>query len=136
LPVVASDWGGLKDIIRNGKDGFLIKTSFSKDGKVRLNMDKAVALIEQLLAGKINHNNFADQAFKQFERKFSTEAFLKNISKLLDRKIKPDSGLAYISPKPKYKTIYDRVLKNGTAKEIYLDNPGLFKDLYKNYLSK
>ena len=136
LPVVASDWGGLKDVIRNGKDGFLIKTSFSKDDKIRLNMDKAVALIKQLLAGKIDHDNLADQAFEQFERKFSTEAFLKNISKLLDRKIKPDSGVAYIAPKSKYKTIYDRALKNGTAKKIYLDNPVLFKDLYKHYLSK
>ena len=72
----------------------------------------------------------------RYNKLFSEKAFLKNIDLLI---INTDKNLnkvdtMFIYPKNKYELIYKSALKYGTVETIYLDNPNLFRDLYKNYL--
>lgn len=136
VPVVASNWGGLKDIIRSRRDGFLMRTFFSKNGQVELDISAGVDYIDKLLSRKISRENLSRSVLERYQSRFSGKAFLKNIKALLVglKKKKSLEKQAFIYPKTKYLLAYKSALKRGGVKTIYLDNPWLFRELYKNYL--
>lgn len=135
VPVIASNWGGFKDIITSGEDGFLVKTFFTENNKVQNDIEEMEFFINTLLINEKKHNEFSCKAKEKYQKLFSPISFITNFELLLDEiNLKNINVDKIFYPKEKYLTLYKRTLENRAAKNIYLDNEWLFKDLYKYYL--
>jgi glycosyltransferase involved in cell wall biosynthesis len=136
IPVIASDWGGIKDIIRNGQDGFLIKTYFKENNLIGLDTGQMVGSIDKLLSDKVSYKRLSCNALMRYQENFSKRVFLANMNTLLkDLGKQTEKDALILRPKMKYKAAYESSLKNKSVENIYLDHPWLFKELYTHYLS-
>ncbi|MDD5639380.1 MAG: glycosyltransferase family 4 protein [Candidatus Pacebacteria bacterium] len=135
LPVIASNWGGIKDIVRNNKEGFLIETYF-KDNKVSLDIDGVVNFLNEILTDIDIRKKLSENSLLRFKEFYSEKAFLKNIDSLIfsinndEREVRD----VFIGAKKEYELLYISALKKNNVGAIYLNNPWLFRSLYKNYL--
>ena len=111
LPVVASDWDGYRDSVRNGVDGFLIPTSWISSAEsispglgwlhqiglipytafagslsqlVRVDMDAALSAIKLLLQDKLLRQKMGAAASARARERFDREVISKKYQDLFD----------------------------------------------------
>ncbi|MGG1516568.1 glycosyltransferase [Paenibacillus oryzisoli] len=63
IPVICSNWDGFQEVVRHGKDGYLIDCDWSQDqSEPRLNLDQVIAYSLRLLLNQSLHKNFSRNA--------------------------------------------------------------------------
>lgn len=116
LPVIGTDWGGLKDTIIDGVSGFRIETVQSEFG-ARINIEAAKDRIAFLIDNRDKLKEMGKNARKNIEMNFSEEIFAKKLQDLI-------------------KTTYDKFIKTaGFNKKIEI-NPimiNMTKKLHEKY---
>jgi len=75
LPVIASDIGGISEIVEDGKNGFLFKPG---------DVDSLVAIIQNIINGKYDIHKFSENALKS-SRKFTMEDQMKSIKEIYSK---------------------------------------------------
>lgn len=78
LPVIGTDWGGLKDTIIDGETGFHIETVLSNYG-ARINMKLAKNRIEALINDRELLRGMSDKSRENVEKRYSYKLFSQNI---------------------------------------------------------
>jgi len=75
LPVIASNVGGIPEIIQNGEDGMIVEAE---------NSQKLAYAINTLLRDKEMQMKFAENGYKKVKKKFDAKIMAKNTEKLYD----------------------------------------------------
>lgn len=75
LPVVATDVGGVSEVVEEGKTGFIVEPG---------NKRKLISKIERLLKYPQLRKNFGGEGFKRIKRNFSIDKTVDRIESLLD----------------------------------------------------
>lgn len=84
LPVIGTEWGGLKDTIIDGVSGYLIDTVHSKFG-ARINVDMVKERIGSLIENRDNVIRMGRNARKNVEDNFSKAVFSKRIYSIINK---------------------------------------------------
>lgn len=82
LPVIGTDWGGLKDTVKDEYSGYKIQTALSRYGP-RINLEQAKNKIEKLINDKSCLENMSKNARKNAEVNYSLKLFTKNIQNII-----------------------------------------------------
>ena len=82
LPVIGTDWGGLKDTIIDGVTGFHIQTLQSKYG-ARINMEQVKNRIEILINDYNKLKNMGIKAAENVKEGYSCMIFAKNVQNII-----------------------------------------------------
>ena len=82
LPVIGTDWGGLKDTIIDGETGFHIPTVLSEHG-TRINLKTALSRISQLVNDKGLLEKMKIKARNNAEKKYAQDLFTQNVQKII-----------------------------------------------------
>lgn len=140
VPVVCSNWGGFKDIIKHNRTGYLIDTYLDNSIKPCLDHKRALIFIRKLLFSEHLRNEFSERGKRDAVKYFSEERFLKNIKNIL-RQIesylyKDKIRRELIQPRREFKLAYDKGIKNRNLENFYLNNPKLFRILYSYYCGR
>jgi glycosyltransferase involved in cell wall biosynthesis len=83
VPIITSDSWGPRDIIEDGVDGLL----FSRDNEEEM-PELMADMVEKLMKNKDYADKLADNAYKKFHQKYSTEVVSKQIESLLEHIVK------------------------------------------------
>lgn len=84
LPVIGTDWGGLKDTIDDGISGFKIDTVNSEFG-TRINVESAKEAIEYFINNPDKVKEMGKNARKNTENKFSGRLFSEKVQYLIQK---------------------------------------------------
>lgn len=84
LPVIGTEWGGLKDTIKDGITGYLIDTIHSKFG-ARINIDMVKERVALLIDNHDNVIRMGTNARKNVEDNFSKSLFSKRIFSIINK---------------------------------------------------
>ncbi|MEJ2307582.1 MAG: glycosyltransferase [candidate division WOR-3 bacterium] len=76
LPVVATEVGGVKEIISDGKNGFLVEPG---------NSNALAEKIKELLEDKKMRKDFGEAGFKRVKENFSIDKTVERIENLWDK---------------------------------------------------
>jgi glycosyltransferase involved in cell wall biosynthesis len=132
LPVVASDWGGLKDTVEEGISGFKIPTVLTNWG-VYLDRFRALKRCQVLADSAELRNAMGLQARRRVMERYSLETFRRDLVRELEAMVCGDrscgaasSQHAVLSPfGARYNLAFTRVLRgpNGCPASIEVDAP-------------
>lgn len=78
LPVVCSNWGGFKDVVRHGKTGFLVDAVLSKNG-IRVDWKGASQHVIQCLGDKSHHTKLSQAAHAFAAEHFTTNQYAQRL---------------------------------------------------------
>lgn len=84
LPVIGTEWGGLKDTVKDGITGYLVDTVHSKFG-ARINVDMVKERIASLIDNHDNIISMGRNARKNVEDNFSESLFSKRICSIINK---------------------------------------------------
>jgi len=132
VPVVASRWGGLKDIVRHGKTGYLFDVDLGSS-RAATNNEAAAKYIDHLLSLPALRAHMSANSRIRAKRYFSKTAFVRTVSQLISKLGLKEEPLI-LEPKPWIKPIYEKTRVEKSADTIYDNNPNLFTRLYGHYL--
>jgi glycosyltransferase involved in cell wall biosynthesis len=97
LPVVCTDWGGFKDVVRHGATGYLVETVLTKQG-IRVNWAAGAGHIIVLLRDPALRARFSAAAANRAQQLFSSGALANALSGVLADALSPAPAL----PVPPY----------------------------------
>jgi glycosyltransferase involved in cell wall biosynthesis len=84
LPVIASDWAGHRELIKNGENGYLVDIKRDRDKKAKLNKKQLVSLVVKILKNKKLQQMLKENAIwtaKKFDYKIIVPAFIALLKK-------------------------------------------------------
>lgn len=81
IPIICSDWGGMKDTVLHGKTGFRADTILTDYG-VRVNFEQAAHYIEELISNPDLQQSMRRNAIEH-SKKYMYPAFSKRISEII-----------------------------------------------------
>ena len=111
LPVIGTDWGGLKDTIIDGETGFHIKTVLSEYG-ARISMKLAKNRIEVLLNDRELLKKMSESSRENEEKRYSYKLFAQNIQNIIQETYQDSACCYYLEEyTPKYNSILKRLSK-------------------------
>ncbi len=90
LPVVSTDWAGNKELIKNGKNGFLVKVEYNK-GKPEIDRKQLTSLIVRVIKGKEPYLRLGKNALKtseNFDYRKLLSRLMASLKKRRERKAK------------------------------------------------
>jgi glycosyltransferase involved in cell wall biosynthesis len=83
LPVVCSDWGGFRDVVRHGETGYVMDTVITRHG-VRVDWASGVDYVTSLLLNEIRRREMGRQAVRWALERFALPAFTARLRPMLD----------------------------------------------------
>ena len=142
VPVLCSDWGGLKDAVAHERTGFRMKTSLRPGACARLQWKEGAIFLRKLAREPELRSVMARAAARRARQRYSEEAFLRSLERILgatlsrsSRAIGGGSRSPFV-PRNWIRPIYDECLRKGSAGMIYSRHPALFRSLYAHYASE
>lgn len=138
LPVIGTDWGGLKDTLRSGT-GLALKTKIKDNFHITVDSMGAVEFVDNLSVNQALYKQMIKKCQSRANRYYSEKAFLQNLIKIINQvhmKEMKSSRTELLLPRTWVRKIYDFSLRKNQVHRIYEKNPALFKKLYKFYASE
>ncbi|HOW96211.1 MAG TPA: glycosyltransferase family 4 protein [Kiritimatiellia bacterium] len=97
LPVVGTEWGGLKDTVAPGETGVLMATRVA-DTDVRVDAPAGVAAIRRLLADPALRRNMAERALARAREHYGLDSFRRHTVRIVREAIDRAAGIGEAIP--------------------------------------
>jgi glycosyltransferase involved in cell wall biosynthesis len=138
VPVICSDWGGLKDTVVHGETGYRARTRLLDQGRAELDTGEAARYLELLLDDENLRNRLAENGQRRARAEYSEGVFVARLRSIVQEAISNDAAdnhLDSFGPAPWIEPMYRRALESRTSGSIY-DDDNLFRRLYRHYASQ
>jgi glycosyltransferase involved in cell wall biosynthesis len=141
LPVVCTDWAGLKDTVMDEVTGIKLKTAIAAGNTIRISWRGRLREITRLLEDRRLRDSMSANGRRLIDKNFSDADFLAKFSKLLDKISKGSvsaegRGKVLFGFCPSVRPIYMEIIKRKSYGSMYDDHPKLYKYLYGPYASE
>lgn len=137
VPVVCSDWAGLRDVVKHGEVGYRAKTRLNGFVPIVDNAE-ATSYLSRILDDEQLRQKLSSSARERAFAEFSKEAFIERISAIIEltqsRYTSPSQPDQPMLPVSWIERIYVNRIQKRTLHKIYED-PRLFETLYSCYAS-
>ncbi len=97
LPVVGTEWGGLKDTVGAGETGFLMATRVAESG-VRMDVTAGIAAIRRLLADPPLRRGMGERGLNRARERYGIDTFRRNVERAVREALGRAAGLGTVSP--------------------------------------
>lgn len=68
VPIIATDWAGNKEIVRDGKNGYLVEVGYDEKEGAKINMGQLVSLAVKILKDKYPNPRLRENAIKTAQK--------------------------------------------------------------------
>lgn len=137
VPVVGTDWGGLRDIVRDGHTGLLVPT-WLEGHRGRFEPSALAELVSRILDNDALRDELGGAAQDRARTEFSEEVFASRLFRLCETVVarrKAVGATIRLTPEPWLEKVYKAALQNACVDRIYT-YPGLYECMYESYASK
>jgi glycosyltransferase involved in cell wall biosynthesis len=90
LPVVSSDAGGLKDILRNGENGFIVLPDFAAPPKKKFDPETVAKAIERLVETPELHERISTVNWRYARQRFAAPVVARRLEAICRSVSSPD----------------------------------------------
>jgi len=139
VPVICSDWAGLRDIVRHGEVGYRART-WLEGQTPKVDNEAAANYLTRLLEDEPLRKRFSSSGAQLASNEFSRDAFVRRISEIIESTLQafssriPCARPTLYQPVRWVESVYLKAIRTGTVSRIY-ENPLLFQRLYSYYAS-
>ena len=136
VPVLCTDWGGLKDSVVHAKNGYRVRTQLNRSLVPSIDESGAARYLSRMLLDDKLRKRLGKEARRCFQARYSPPAFLERMQRVIEQAA-ADRGdrrkAALLEPKPWIREIYHDRLRRGTWEGMYVEHSRLFRYLYSCY---